>query len=141
MYSGANFNTYLNSYSYRPTFVCINSTHPKTSRSLRHLGPSQTDTLSLSVYESGSWVGRELIITAPAATNFGFVATYGVASDYSSWTLYTNADFTGASVCVAGNGGLVSRTFTFRSATSGCNKDYKLRGTKTITDVSKFYYF
>ncbi|XP_021957375.1 uncharacterized protein LOC110853421 [Folsomia candida] len=120
-YTGVNFSPYQSHTNFRSSTYCFNSTYPTVSKSLRYVGPLETTTPSISIYDGASAVSTEKIFTTSAANNFGFEAEYVIVSGMSSWTLYYNDDFTGNTTCVNGNGGLVGSNRNFRSATMGCN--------------------
>lgn len=71
--------------------------------SLRHAGPSEVMTPSVSIYHGNPgtiWGGVEQTFTGAEANNFGFVPKFMVVTGQSSWRGYE--DFTGNSVCFTG---------------------------------------
>ncbi|OXA46249.1 hypothetical protein Fcan01_19324 [Folsomia candida] len=121
-YSEKNFVNYFGGTSFQSKPICTDTTEIRNSRSVRHLGPRDSSIPALSVYAHDYASGTEQIFTTRAASNFGFTANYAVASGYSSWTLYYNADFTGNSTCLSSKGTIIGKSVVFRSAVMGCSE-------------------
>ncbi|XP_035712613.1 uncharacterized protein LOC118437575 [Folsomia candida] len=120
------------------TFVprCLNYTL-STTLSLRHMGPLETTTPSVSIYSGPTSYGIERTFTALAGTNFGFIPTGLVLTGRSSWTGFVNDDFTGNSTCfsTAELIGYTSLTgIEIRSLIQGCNARYN----SEYYDMDKF---
>lgn len=96
----------------------------RSSKSLRFSGPLESATPALAVYEFGGAAGREEIFTTGAANNFGYIANYAMAFGTSTWTLYSNDNFTGTPICISGGGEMAERAVVFRSAIIGCHAQY-----------------
>ena len=102
--------------------MCANRSFSATN-SLRYVGPSDTSLSAISVTEgAGAQVsaGREFVVTGPAANNFGFVARWGGIFGRSGWTLYQNADFSGASICAQKDEEMHGVIFNFSAVIRGC---------------------
>ncbi|OXA42524.1 uncharacterized protein LOC118438803 [Folsomia candida] len=104
--------------------VCINSTLP-SSMSLKHLGPLETTTTSISIFNGTSHSdlgGIERTFTGLAANNFGFLPKYLVLTGGSSWTAFDGNDFSGNATCYSSSrwvDGIYPRT-PIRSVVQGC---------------------
>jgi hypothetical protein len=111
---------------------CYNQTTAGV-KSLRYLGPINTTTPSISIYEGTNdtvYGGREIIITGPAANGFDlepvfYPYIYVLITGRSSWTLFLNNDFSGNATCLIGTGEMQTfDMYNFKSITRGCDSKW-----------------
>ncbi|OXA39736.1 uncharacterized protein LOC110861107 [Folsomia candida] len=98
--------------------------------SIRYLGFSETLAPSISIYSGSNdseTGGIERTFTVESANNFGFIPTYLVLTGGSSWTGFSNEDFTGESTCFSTSElhvGFSPHPRIIRSFLKGCDAKY-----------------
>lgn len=87
--------------AYDGNLFCENVTLP-TMMSLRYLGPLDVSTPSFSVYAGtyeSNWGGEEKTFTGLRANDFGFPPKGITITGGSSWTVFSNNNYTGTATC------------------------------------------
>ncbi|OXA37157.1 uncharacterized protein LOC110862658 [Folsomia candida] len=87
--------------AYDGNLFCENVTLP-TMMSLRYLGPLDVSTPSFSVYGGtyeSNWGGEEKTFTGLRANDFGFPPKGITITGGSSWTVFSNNNYTGTATC------------------------------------------
>ncbi len=112
--------------------ICVNRTIAGV-KSLRYLGPINTTTPAISIYEGtngNSAGGREIVITGPAANGFDLEPVFYsflrvIITGRSSWTLFLNNDFSGNATCLIGTQEMqLFAMYNFKSITRGCDSKW-----------------